>query len=170
MIPTLTLKGDKRAKAMIKALMKLQTAVTGAGLHGKGRVDSNTNNASIAEGFIKLHKRDFFNTQNVADAAAEAFARAAEQRITKMKPGQKATGVAMYAWRQGMKAAMAEVIKNINNAKWDGGGKNYLSDDYGDWKEMKLGFTLPIGKATGQLIKNFDKSNVGNITLYKREK
>lgn len=165
MIPTLSIEGDKRALAMMKELEKLGSIINGADLHGKTRQEGGKDNGQVAQWLIK-QGRDFFSTEAGAEAAAQAFADAVEERMAKATEGNmKAGAVAGYAWVQAMKAAMKVAAENINAGNFEGGGSEKLDPAYEKAKAAMHGFAYPIGKATGQLLDNLSSSNYGNIKL-----
>jgi hypothetical protein len=158
------MKGDKEAARMMRAAAAISSRFRNATLAGKGRADKG-NNATVAEG-LRDQGRNFFETQETADAAAKAFARTLE--IVAMKAKRQPTqsdALIGQVWIAAMKAASARAVENINSGTWEGPGKANLTKKYADRKQRDHGFQYPIGKATGDLLNNL--AAAGTIRLHK---
>jgi hypothetical protein len=158
------MKGDKEARRMMQAVAAISTRFRNATLAGKGRADRG-NNADVAEG-LRDQGRNFFETQETADAAAKAFARVTEIVATKAKrtPTQSDALIGQV-WIAAMKAAAARAVENINAGNFEGGGSTSLTPEYSADKQRDVGFTMPIGKKTGDLLNNL--AAAGTIRLQK---
>jgi hypothetical protein len=160
--------GDKEAKRMMRAVAAISARFRNATLAGKTRKDGG-NNATVAEG-LRDQGRNFFETQKTADAAAKAFARMTEVVAMKAKrqPSQSDALIGQV-WIAAMKAASEAAAKNINDGNFEGGGSTTLSEAYAIQKAKPppagVGFTMPIGKATGDLLNNL--AAAGTIRLHK---
>ncbi len=167
MKPVMTMKGDKEAKRMLETVARISTWYKNATMLGHGR-DDGENNANIAQ-YLRDQGRNFFETQSTADAAAKAFAKKTEIVAVKAKRIVSEGGrrnLAGQVWTAAMEAALAAAEKNIKEGNFEGGGKHSLTPDYAARKQKDHGFTMPIGKATGQLLNNLSE-HVGNIKLHK---
>jgi len=159
------MKGDKEAKRMMQAVAAISTRFRNATIKGGGRTEGGSN-ADVAEG-LRDQGRNFFETQTTADAAAKAFAKMTELVAVKAKHKPTASDALIgQVWIAAMKAAATAAVKNIESGQFDGGGNHSLTPDYSAQKQKKHGFTMPIGKATGQLLNNLS-AHVGNIKLHK---
>lgn len=150
---------------MLQACQAISSRFKNATLAAKGRADGGSN-ANVADG-LRGQGRNFFETQETANAAAEAFARTTEIVAAKAKANPTQSDALIgQVWIAAMAAAADAAAKNINDGNFEGGGSSSLSDAYAARKQKDHGFTYPIGKATGDLLNNLS-SHVGNIRLHK---
>ena len=174
--------GIGRANMLMEAALAFakDSTITSVDLHAKTRKDGDANNVEIANELIK-RARDFFS---IRDEEAERIAQSAANEAQRMLdhlaslPADKgialagkaqATTHATQAKAKAMIAAM-KTYMDITGEHFDSqttitGGPAALSPEYAADKQRRLGFTDPIGVATGQLRENFDPSNSGNIRL-----
>ena len=150
---------------MMQTLGAISSRYKNATIPGKGRSDGRTN-AQVGDG-LRDQGRNFFETQETADAAAKAFAKHTELAAIKAKRSPRvADAVVAQVWIAAMKAAANAAVKNIEGGNFEGGGSSTLTPAYAARKQSNVGFTMPIGKATGELLNNLAQ-HVGNITVHK---
>jgi len=152
--------GLEEMQVRMKALKKLGSVFKGVNLNPVQRVhNADASNDEILE-HLKRTGRDFVtldsaDAEKVAQAYIDEFERLWD--VDKGKdPQKRANNIDARGLKNAMKEYMRIVSNNIDNQKTHDGYLEPLSEEYAKWKQKKFGFTDPIGKAYGELLKNLN--------------
>ena len=132
-----------------------------AGDKGKD-IGGKSTNAQVFE-WLAAGGRDFGAADdNLNKEIAATFSQELQRQIN--RKNQNVDSAAASIYRKAMKTYRAAVVKRIMSGSAPGGVKP-LSREYREWKEEALGFTHPIGVATGQMLRELEVA--GRIKLIK---
>ena len=148
-------RGMKRLQKKLDEIDKLATGkqpFRGVQLLGLSRADDDVNNAEVLEHLDRLGYHFAILSEDEQASVADAFERETERRLA--GPDPKAADVAAGAMRKAMDRLAEIVREHIENGT---GATKDLSEDYKDLKLREHGFIYPIGKATGQLLRNLSE-------------
>jgi hypothetical protein len=119
------------------------------------RQDDEANNAEVLENLDRLGYHFALLSEAEQGEVAEAFEQEVERRMA--GPNPNAANVAAGALREAMDALSRIVAEHIERGE---GVTKDLSEGYKELKLREHGFVYPIGKATGQLLRNLSSGKV----------
>jgi len=163
----LKLDGLDEAKELLDTIAAIGNMRPMAELNALDRHDDpGTSNAQVlqwlAEGgrnFVVLSDQEQSElAQTLADVLFIGLVRKGGLAAVKSsdKAQQQARAITARAFKRAAEYWQKRIMYHIGQGEWVGDGDNDLSEPYGESKENEVGFKLPIGIKSGQVIANLN--------------